>query len=1282
MQLYKFLNGIGAMQRQSYRSESDRNLAWHLRRFLTLYILQLRMGSLSARLIFTAVTAFVFWALLSVPDAFSASVTRTTSFAYDPATGLLVSETIEPSDPSVSITKTYQHDLFGNQIAETVSASGMPSRTTSTTYDARGQFVEEVENVIGHKENWTYDKKLGVPLTQTGPNGLTTSWDYSIHGRKIKETAPIGAYTETEYLVCQSLGGTATCPTNGAYVIHTLQFDADGVKSAPWARAYFDGHGRSIRTEVEDELGSTIVEDTEYDAFGRVAKQCEPYFWGGAKAQTPVWVKRDYDALNRLVKVTMPDQSTMQYAYNGLSTSITNELGQVKTSVKDVRGNLVSVTDPNGKTITYKYDAFGNQTEIHDMAGNVIKFKYDKVGRKIETDDPDLGLRTYEYNAFGELLVQTMADGRTLTHQYDLLGRPTNLLADMGDEDEAEFRWTYDTAGNGIGKLHTARTVYRFRDGILDLGYNQFINDTLEMVVSTGLYQGLPNLIKDVIRNLYNWIGQKTLTYDEFGRVTRTQMGMWGTFGRFDTTYDRAGRIDKVTYPSGFAVQHNYDAFGRLDTLKQAAGGTQTFWAAGERDARQRLLNFWQGNMAFETKRTYDPLTNFLTAIEAGNSGAIADFSYIFDTFGNLRSRSDHNQGLVENFGYDVLNRLTSYNIVGGSQKTVTYDDTGNITSKTDVGTYAYPAPGSDRPHAVKSIAGTFGGNYTYDANGNMTFGRGTTVHWYPWNKIARILPSSGNQVSFFYGADFERVTKVSGSERTEYHRDAASGLFADKVVGAQTTSWTNYLVANGEMVGMYVDAVDNVNVTNVIEPKTRFFTTDHLGSIAVLTDEAGAVTERLSYDAWGKRRFPNGTDNPSGTITSETTRGYTGHEMIDEADLVNMNGRVYNPTIGRFLSADPLIPDATNSQALNRYSYVLNNPLSLIDPSGHSWWSKKVKPFFKKYWRTILAIVAAVVLQQFLLPQILGGFTSLSAAQAGAISGGVTGGVTNVIATGDPKSFFKGVVTGALSGGIAGSSSLGWGGKALANGAVGGTLNAVNGGEFQDGFLAAGFSSLAGNLYKAPDIWSGTAVGAVTGGIAAELGGGKFRHGAYTSAFAYATSYGAGKAATAFAGESQGSGFSQENKDAVDARLSQLKQDGVLSEQHGFATEDEAAVYLSNTLAKLSSDMTIEIGTNISLGSDGLYHYSIPWSGTDIAVSIPTSSTGFHTHPSGSPIFSNRTFSASGNSYKNDAMWVSESGRSLYVGAYRNKTVYTSVCEPGRCSKVGFGGTVGRVVQ
>ncbi len=280
----------------------------------------------------------------------------------------------------------------------------------------------------------------------------------------------------------------------------------------------------------------------------------------------------------------------------------------------------------------------------------------------------------------------------------------------------------------------------------------------------------------------------------------------------------------------------------------------------------------------------------------------------MFDTIGNLTYRSDNYSGTFEKFCFDNLNRLVEYaagNAVTActssqNHKTVGYDALGNITAKSDVGTYSYPSSGSARPHAVSSIAGTVNGvvnpTYGYDANGNITTGAGRTVAYTVFNMTASIIQGT-NTVALSYDATHNRVkqTESATGTTTIYVDDLASGFSAEKIAGPSTTKWNDYIVipsgsdfdgkASGIRVGMHVTTISGGSGS-----VNRYFVLDHLGSTAVITDDSGAVVERDAYDPWGKRRYVNGNDDTTGSLRSQTNRGFTSHEHIDDVGLINMN--------------------------------------------------------------------------------------------------------------------------------------------------------------------------------------------------------------------------------------------------------------------------------------------------------------------------------------------------------------------------------------------------------
>uniref|UniRef100_UPI00249461A1 RHS repeat domain-containing protein n=1 Tax=Shewanella algicola TaxID=640633 RepID=UPI00249461A1 len=267
-------------------------------------------------------------------------------------------------------------------------------------------------------------------------------------------------------------------------------------------------------------------------------------------------------------------------------------------------------------------------------------------------------------------------------------------------------------------------------------------------------------------------------------------------------------------------------------------------------------------------------------------------------------------------------------------------------------------------------------------------------------------------------------------------------------------------------------------------------------GSVIATTNGSGAVVSQAIYDPWGKRTAVYLTSLLSNYTYSEPTdRGYTGHKHIKDLDIIHMGGRIYDPTLGRFLQADPNIQAPLNSQSYNRYAYVLNNPMSMTDPSGYFF--KSLFGFVKKYWRTIAAIVVTI----YLGPAASAFFGSTIA--GGAVAGAVAG----AISTGSLRGALVGALTGAAFGALHNMSAGAL--KVAAHGVAGGVSSVLNGGKFGHGFLSAGVTQALGNVKglftNAPqgiDRISNAVKAAVIGGTISEITGGKFTNGAITGAF------------------------------------------------------------------------------------------------------------------------------------------------------------------------------------
>lgn len=873
--------------------------------------------------------------------------TRTSAFAYDTDSGLLLREESEPNSP-LSLVKVYEYDGFGNILRSTTSGPDIATRSQSSQYGFRGRFMTQSTNALGHTTKVVHDQTLGLPATITDANGLVTSRTYDGFGRMTEEVRPDGSKTTMRYSLCKG----APCP---AQAVHYLYTESSGRSPSV---IYYDLLDRQVRSETVGFNDQPIFVDTVYNARGQAQKASDPYFSGA----TPQWSSYTYDLLGRTLTESRPNGALTRSEYKGFSVQTFNPLNQSNLRVVNSQGWLMRSSDVLSRTVRYTYDSFGNLLTLVDPAGNTTTMTYDLRGRKIAMRDPDSGYVTYRYNVLGELVGQTDAKQQSVVLAYDLLGRMIQR-----SEAEGVSTWVYDTREKGIGLLAEVRGPN---------GYSE------------------------------------SYAYDSLSRPVKVTYTLDGQSFVVANSYDVYSRIAKITYPGGFRIRNEYAAQGYLREVRNDAGNG-LLWRVDGLNARGQVEQARLGN-GLLTKQQFDTRTGFLQTIQTGPSGApgqVQNLAFAFDAIGNLTSRSDRNQSLTETFTYDRLNRLLKAQVNTRPADTVQYDILGNITFKSGVGSYSYGGNGAG-PHAVTAISGGVSAGFVYDANGNRIQSNGGSIVYTSFNLPASLV-QGGNRIDYAYGPGHERYKRTVQAGGVTTTTLMIGALYEQEQVGG-LTSRNYYIPAAGQMIAIHTLRSNGTALT-------QYLHRDHLGSITAISDGAGNVIQQQSYDAWGKRRSTDWRAL-SGAITSVVRRGYTGHEQLDEVGLIHMNGRVYDPTLGRFLSPDPFIQAPEFSQSLNRYSYVLNNPLSLTDPSGFNWFSdawKGVKDFFEDNWKTI--VVAAVTIATMVWAP---GFANLfwTAVFRGAAAGFV-GNVTSSVLYGGSLSDalqagLRGAVTGAISGG------------------------------------------------------------------------------------------------------------------------------------------------------------------------------------------------------------------------------------------------------------------------
>jgi RHS repeat-associated protein len=806
-----------------------------------------------------------------------------------------------------NVTKT-RNWKTGSQWVDTLTsynAFGLPTTTTdprgnATTYsyDAYNLYPVSVTNPLLQVTQYVYDYSSGKPIQITDANNLVTQTVLDGLDRVIEEkipdpTVPTTLVTKTTYLYTDTSGAVSIQKTD----------HLDGSTSVD-SYQYFDGLGRIIQERREAEASNTFnAKDFTYNSRGLLEKESLPYTSTGsartvATTDTTLYSTSMYDPLSRPL-TTSNILGTTAYAYDDWKTTITDANGKEKILTSDAYQNLVTVEEKNAGAIyttTYKWNLAKRLTKLTDALGNIRNFTYDGLGRRLTAED----LHAPADTTFG-----------TWTYSYDDAGNPTQ----SADPKAQTINYTYDSLNRTLTENYTGTTG-------TDITYTY----------DTGIY-GKGHLASATVAGSV----ASVYTHNPNGAVASEAKTISSTTYTTSYTYDRQGNILTLTYPDLSQAKYLYSTAGYLNKIRRKENGGSfvdvvtsfNYAPTGE----VKVTNFANG---VSTINTYDATKLYRLTNKKATLGQIKyqNLSYTYDSVGNIMQivdASNTNTAKTLTFTYDDLYRLLSATstaaVAGGNfTETYSYDELGNILSKSDLGTYAYAGnTGTNyaNPHAVTMIAGI---TRAYDPNGNLLTDGTNTYTWNYKNQLTNTT-TAGGALSYVYdhsGSRQKYTTPTSTTITPNRYYEEEGAIKRCHIYGGDT------LLATVEK--------DGATIT------PYYVHSDHLGSVEKMTSQAGLVTELNDFYPFGKVRYTEGG------VGGDKT--FLGKYHDTESGLEYLEARYYGSKLGQFTSQDPAFLDIgdrsfkakyerilavhlANPQALNSYSYAHNNPVTNKDPQG-----------------------------------------------------------------------------------------------------------------------------------------------------------------------------------------------------------------------------------------------------------------------------------------------------------------------------------------------------------
>jgi RHS repeat-associated protein len=777
---------------------------------------------------------------------------------------------------------TYVYDKLGNTrvITGPKVLSNPAGLSITLDYDCEyKRFLEKMCDSL-HCMSFSWDKRLGKMQSAFDLNGQETTFDHDPLGREIKITRPDQSFERWTWPT------SAQWNTSNQSIRHELS-DGSAGDGVLWDTVSFDGRGRTTRVGREGGISQEVL---QYDGTSsRVVSETAPHF----PQDPPAVTTHQYDAAGRLFYTHNPDSSTRRIQYGVGYFIIKNEIGATVRYDVDPFGRISAIHENRrdcvrdncpiveSGTTRYQYDGLDRLKEIDDAERNGTVLEWNALGQLLNIADPDRGPSTFVWNDDGTPASHTDANGSVIQNQYDSIARlRREITSDPRGHKSRDVSWTWDL------------------DPVLGTSHG----------LSVGRVVGVNDLSAAAsLRSSYH--------YDALGRVDSKNECIDTHCFDLGSRFDQAGRVRTIIYPnqsghitnSSPFVDYHYDDSGFLSSLP----GHITKLA---HDASGNTIGITFAN-GIEESRPYDPPRGWSAGVTVSklNPPGLRHPEILFSqTIGRSLEGFAHSQDIRnsrgsyhDEFGHDDLGRLTSVSSNQSARNgTFKYDTIGRLTFASNLGGVYY----KDAKHVHAVTDTNSGEHYIYDLDGQMKSSKALSFTWSDGQEPTEIANGQNGSISrFVYDSLRRRVRADVGGVVT---------ITADPLVEIDPQGKViPWIIAEGRRFERLSTAGPN------------FLHADVLGSTRLVTGSTGNVVSEYDYATWGGNSAIN-NHKPTPYL-------FTGSDTDQQTGLVHMGERYYDPSLTHFISADPTVPNIYVPQSLNHYSYALNDPVSLTDPTG-----------------------------------------------------------------------------------------------------------------------------------------------------------------------------------------------------------------------------------------------------------------------------------------------------------------------------------------------------------